>query len=64
MAQYRPLFKAPQVPGLNRTLAAHEYLEILQLAESLGFEEIFIQDLESAHQYYPDFSKDDPFGGQ
>jgi putative pyruvate formate lyase activating enzyme len=61
MAQYRPFFKACRVPELNRHLTLGEYQQILQLAESLGFEEIFIQDLESADFYYPDFSKDDPF---
>jgi putative pyruvate formate lyase activating enzyme len=61
MAQYRPFSKACQVPGLNRPLTAFEYQQTLQLAEALGFEEIFIQDLQSADQYYPDFTRKDPF---
>jgi putative pyruvate formate lyase activating enzyme len=61
MAQYRPCFKSQEVPELNRTLEAREYVEVVTLAEKLGFEEIYVQDLESPENYYPDFSREDPF---
>lgn len=61
MAQYRPCFKAYEVLELDRTLFPGEYQEILALAEQLGFEEIFFQELDSSEVYYPDFSLEDPF---
>jgi putative pyruvate formate lyase activating enzyme len=62
MAQYRPCFKAHEVNEINRPLEPEEYDEILTWVEPLAFEEIFIQDLNSAEVYNPDFSRKDPFG--
>jgi putative pyruvate formate lyase activating enzyme len=61
MSQYHPCFKSHEVPEINRPLHRREYEEVVTLAEQLGFEEIYIQDLDSAETYYPDFSRDDPF---
>ncbi len=61
MAQYRPGYKSHEFPEINRPLHPWEYSEVVALAEQLGFEEIYIQDLESAEIYCPDFSRDDPF---
>jgi putative pyruvate formate lyase activating enzyme len=61
MAQYRPCYKAYTVSGLNRLLEGKEYQTVIDLAKDLGFEEIFIQDLDSASVYYPDFTRQDPF---
>jgi putative pyruvate formate lyase activating enzyme len=63
MAQYRPCYKSQEVSEMNRPLHPWEYSEVVDLAEQLGFEEIYVQDLESAETYYPDFSRDDPFSG-
>jgi putative pyruvate formate lyase activating enzyme len=64
MAQYRPCYKSHEVSEINRPLHPREYSEVVALAEQLGFEEIYVQDLESAEIYYPDFSRDDPFAGK
>jgi putative pyruvate formate lyase activating enzyme len=64
MAQYRPCYKSHEVPEINRPLHPEEYEEVVTFAEQLGFEEIYIQDLNSAEIYNPDFSRDDPFAGQ
>jgi putative pyruvate formate lyase activating enzyme len=61
MAQYRPCFKTHEVPEINRGLHSGEYDEVVALAEKLGFEAIFIQELESAEVYLPDFTLIDPF---
>ena len=61
MAQYRPCFKSQEVPEINRPLHPGEYAEVVTFAEHLGFEEIYVQDLDSAENYYPDFSRNNPF---
>ena len=38
-----------------------EYAEAVTFAEHLGFEEIYVQDLDSAENYNPDFSRNNPF---
>jgi putative pyruvate formate lyase activating enzyme len=61
MAQYRPCYQAGQVPEINRSIHPEEYTEIVTLAEQMDFEEIYVQELDSAHLYYPDFTQEDPF---
>jgi putative pyruvate formate lyase activating enzyme len=61
MAQYRPCFKSQEVSEINRPLHPGEYAEAVTFAEHLGFEEIYVQDLDSAENYFPDFSLNDPF---
>jgi putative pyruvate formate lyase activating enzyme len=68
MAQYHPThlvktnpeeFRA--YPGLSRHLSIREYDEALELAEACGLENTFIQELDSANHYLPDFSKSKVF---
>jgi putative pyruvate formate lyase activating enzyme len=61
MSQYRPCYQAHKVPEINRPLHSEEYAEIVTVAEQMDFEDIFVQELESAHVYYPDFTRADPF---
>jgi putative pyruvate formate lyase activating enzyme len=61
MAQYRPCFKSHEVSEINRPLNPGEYAEVVTFAEHLGFEEIYVQDLDSAENYFPDFSRNNPF---
>jgi putative pyruvate formate lyase activating enzyme len=61
MAQYRPCFKAGRVPEINRPLTSDEYQAISAFAEQMDLEEIFIQELDSADHYYPDFDREHPF---
>ncbi|MBI5584466.1 MAG: radical SAM protein [Deltaproteobacteria bacterium] len=61
MSQYRPLHRAADHPLLRRPLTGDEYRQALEMAEQLGFEELFAQELESAENYYPDFQQENPF---
>jgi putative pyruvate formate lyase activating enzyme len=61
MSQYRPCHRASGHPMIGRPLIEDEYRRALEIAEQLGFEEIFIQELESAEAYYPDFKQKNPF---
>ncbi len=61
MAQYYPTEKVKTHPQLSRTLTESEYNQVLQIVDELGFENGFVQELESANHYKPDFDKANPF---
>jgi putative pyruvate formate lyase activating enzyme len=61
MSQYSPQYKACNYPGINRTLTADEYDEIMDYALDLGLENVFVQELESQEHCLPDFAQDKPF---
>ncbi len=61
MAQYTPLHKGPDFPLLNRVVTTEEYEEVIDYAWSLGFENVFIQQMDSQEIGVPDFSLDRPF---
>jgi putative pyruvate formate lyase activating enzyme len=61
MAQYIPLHKSQDFPLLNRLLTTEEYEEVIDYAWSLGFENVFIQQMNSQEAGVPDFSLDQPF---
>ncbi len=61
MAQYYPAFKARKRPPLNRRLYTFEYQKVVDHLDQLGFENGWIQALESSDNYQPDFEKGDPF---
>jgi putative pyruvate formate lyase activating enzyme len=57
MAQYYPVHRAAELPGMNRRLSVEEYEEVRHYFESLGFAEGFAQELDSAkREYTPDFN--------
>ncbi len=58
MAQYTPMYRASRYLLISRKLHAGEYLRALELAEKLGFEDVFVQSLDAADYYVPDFSRD------
>ena len=61
MAQYHPNEAVADFPPFNRTLRKEEYdLVCLHLAD-LGFENGWIQDLDSSIHYRPDFDRHHPF---
>ena len=62
MAQYAPRHRADEYPPINRPLSRAEYDQIVDHAVDLGLENAFIQELEAAEHYLPDFTRDDPFG--
>jgi len=61
MAQYQPLHRAVEYPLLRRTITSAEYEMLLDLLLDQGFENVFIQELESAPLFVPDFTRAEPF---
>ncbi|MDR2018731.1 MAG: radical SAM protein [Syntrophobacterales bacterium] len=61
MAQFLPLHEASIYPMLGRIITKDEYNPILELLSEHGFENVFVQELESAPLYVPDFLKEEPF---
>lgn len=59
MSQYFPTAGAKNHPELARSLHNEEYLESVDLAQKLGFGEIFIQELNPSPDWTPIFSDDD-----
>jgi len=58
MAQYYPVYRAAELPGMNRRLFRNEYEDVKQYFLKLGFKQGFIQDLSSASSNYtPNFDQ-------
>ena len=64
MAQYQPLYRAADYQMLMRTITGAEYGKLLDLLIDQGFENVFIQELESAPLFVPDFTRKEPFERQ
>ena len=61
MAQYQPLYGATDFPMLKRKITDREYDTLVELLLEEGFENVFIQELESAPLFVPDFENENPF---
>ena len=61
MSQYHPTSQVRHHPMLNRTLYKEEYKAVVEVMESLGFRNGWVQDMDSSLNYRPDFSKENPF---
>jgi putative pyruvate formate lyase activating enzyme len=61
MSQYHPCGAALNHPQLGRALYKEEYQEVVDEMKQLGFTRGWAQDLDSSHQYLPDFDQDSPF---
>ncbi len=56
MAQYYPVHRAAELPGMNRRLPTKEYEDVRLRFDELGFEEGFAQDHSSSRRdYTPEF---------
>ncbi len=56
MGQYMPCAKAADYPTINRKISKREYDTVILHAEKLGFDNVYIQELDSSSQeYIPDF---------
>ena len=51
-------------PLLERKILPDEYVEVVKLAERLGIVNGWMQGMESAENYVPDFSRKDPFSAR
>ena len=61
LAQYNPLHRSVDYPMLCRSIRQEEYDNLLDFLETEGFENVFIQELESAPLFVPDFRREEPF---
>jgi putative pyruvate formate lyase activating enzyme len=61
MAQYAPLHRGKDFPPLDRTITSKEYDRAVDTAWDLGFENAFIQEMDSPESGIPDFSLSEPF---
>ena len=61
MAQYFPIKNIKEYPNMNRILNPIEYDLVLEELEKLGFENGWVQELESHSNLLPDFDKENPF---
>ncbi|MCE5330085.1 radical SAM protein [bacterium] len=65
MAQYHPLYKACNFPEMNRRINYHEYIEIINYAQKLGFCNGASQDYENIKSeedlFVPDFNDEKVF---
>ncbi len=57
MSQYYPCHRAPTVPLLSRKITAAEYSQVVDLLEGLGLENGWVQEMDSAETYLPDFQR-------
>ena len=58
MSQYLPLHRAPRIPLLSRTISVAEYERVIQLLDSLGLENGWVQEMGAAENYLPDFERE------
>ncbi len=64
MSQYHPVHRAGEFPEINRFITETEYYEAVKMARSLGFETIYIQELDPRRHLMPDFTRrEKPFDG-
>jgi len=61
MAQYYPAHRARGLGQLARPLRADEYQKVVSAMEDLGFANGWVQQMDSAHVYRPDFERGQPF---
>jgi len=63
MSQYKPAYHActELFPELNRVITKDEYDFYVTVAEGLGLENLFIQEMESTEVFNPDFTTKRPF---
>jgi len=58
MSQYFPAHRAGRIPLLARKLTAGEYSQVMELAERLGLENGWVQEMGAADSYLPDFDRE------
>lgn len=61
MSQYYPPTGLNLQSPLNRKITEEEYEKVIEAMENFGFENGWVQELESSESYLPDFEKEIPF---
>jgi putative pyruvate formate lyase activating enzyme len=64
MAQYYPAHRARRYRELRRKITPEEYQEVVKIVERLGIENGWMQGMDSAESYLPDFAAEEPFQGR
>ena len=62
MSQYSPVPDTLGLRPLNRKLKVSEYYQVVEEMEQLGFSKGWVQEIDSAGFYFPDFESENPFG--
>jgi len=57
MSQYHPIHRALGMPPLDRNISQQEFDEVFNLVVELGIENGWVQQLEAADYYVPDFER-------
>ena len=57
MAQYFPSHHASPTPLLSRKISPSEYAEVVELLDKLGIENGWVQEMDAAENYLPDFER-------
>ncbi len=57
MSQYHPMYRALELPSLSRSISQQEFDEVFNLVVELGMENGWVQQLEAADYYVPDFER-------
>jgi len=63
MSQYTPIRAVADHPLLGRRITKGEYETVVNKALDMGFDNIFIQDVNNYH-LTPDFDRENPFSGE
>ena len=58
MSQYHPMHRALEMPLLARSISQQEFDEVFNLVVELGMENGWVQQLEAAEYYVPDFERE------
>jgi len=58
MSQYHPMHNAARFPEINRRITPAEYNTVTESLEEAGLENGWVQGMESADNYLPDFEKE------
>ena len=52
MSQYQPFYRAGEFKEINRKITQREYDRVLYAVEELGFENVLVQNFDSADEKY------------
>jgi putative pyruvate formate lyase activating enzyme len=58
MSQYLPMHRAPRISLISRKITVDERETVLQLLNDLGIENGWVQEMEAAEEYLPDFERE------
>ncbi|MGD1118674.1 MAG: radical SAM protein [Dehalococcoidales bacterium] len=61
MSQYYPAHRARKYKEINRKISPEEYQKVVDIVERLGIENGWVQGLDAAENYRPDFTDAEPF---